>query len=509
MAKTVYILAAGPLAAKTDAALHLINALTRQGDRVGIFRPLVTDVSDPVARQLIAAATLDQTLDDAVGVTVDTWLAGPDKALSELIVALGTLSARYDAVVVVGSDFTSPIAPIAAAVNARIAANLDAPVLALLDATGPAAQCVLDELSHAHADVLASLTCPLAGDTDWDGIAADLAAPRLHVRTPLRFEYDVAQAARADKQTIVLPESGDDRVLRAAAITLERGTADIVLLGEPDQVRADAARLGVDLSRAHVASMSDEEALTRYATAYAELRKAKGVTLDQAKAKLADPSYWGTMMVKLGEADAMVSGATHTTANTIRPAFEVIKAKPDAGIVSGAFFMCMADQVWLFADPAVNPNPTPADLASIAISSAESAAAFGITPRVAMLSYSTGTSGKGPDVDMVVEATALVHERRPDLAVDGPMQFDAAVDPTVAALKMPGSPVAGQATVFIFPDLDAGNIAYKAVQRTSGATAVGPILQGLNKTVTDLSRGALVDDIVSTIVITAVQAQSS
>jgi len=505
MAKTVYILAAGPSPKKTGATLSIIDALVRQGNRVGIFRPLVADTSDPVAREIIAAAKLDQTPADAVGVTYDTLAQGIDKALATLIAQLGDLSARHDAVVVIGSDFTGALAPIEAALNARIAANLDSPVVALVGTAGPATQCLLDELEREHVDVLASVESA----TDWDALATQLEQPRQHVRTPLRFEYDVAQAARANKRTIVLPESDDDRIIQAAAITLQRGTANIVLLGEPDEVRARAERLGVDISAATIASMHDEEALTKYASAYAELRKAKGVTLEQAKAKLADPSYWGTMMIKLGEADAMVSGATHTTANTIRPSFEVIKAKPDAGIVSGAFFMCMADRVWLFADPAVNPNPTPEDLAGIAISSAESAAAFGVTPRVAMLSYSTGTSGKGPDVDMVIEATKLVHERRPDLAVDGPMQFDAAVDPTVAALKMPGSPVAGQATVFIFPDLDAGNITYKAVQRTSGATAVGPILQGLNKTVTDLSRGALVDDIVSTIAITAVQAQTS
>jgi len=223
---------------------------------------------------------------------------------------------------------------------------------------------------------------------------------------------------------------------------------------------------------------------------------------------MASGSYFGTMMVKLGDANAMVSGAAHTTADTIRPSFEVIKTKPGISVVSGAFFMCMPDQVLLFADCAVNPNPTPAQLADIAIASAESAAAFGIDPRIAMLSYSTGSSGAGPDVDAVIEATRNLKERRPDLVVDGPIQFDAAVDSETGQLKLPGSPVAGKATVFIFPDLESGNIAYKAVQRSSGAVAIGPILQGLNKTVTDLSRGATVEDIVSTIAITAVQAQA-
>ena len=339
-------------------------------------------------------------------------------------------------------------------------------------------------------------------------LVARLDQPRRPIRTQARFEYDIVQQAKSDLMTIVLPESGDPRVLQAAAICQQRGIAKLILLGEQSDIMTDAKDLSDDLTGVQIVSMHDPDRLERYATAYAELRQAKGITMEQAREKMLSGSYFGTMMVKLGDANAMVSGAIHTTADTIRPAFEVIKTRPGLSVVSGALFMCMPDQVLLFADCAVNPNPTPEQLADIAISSAESALAFGIEPRVAMLSYSTGSSGTGPDVDAVVAATRLLHERRPDLIADGPIQFDAAVDHDTGALKMPGSPVAGQATVFIFPDLESGNIAYKAVQRSSGAVAIGPILQGLNKTVTDLSRGATVEDIVSTIAITAVQAQA-
>jgi phosphate acetyltransferase len=237
------------------------------------------------------------------------------------------------------------------------------------------------------------------------------------------------------------------------------------------------------------------------------MRKHKGVTLDLARETMQDVSYFGTMLVYNGIVDGMVSGATHTTAHTVRPAFEIIKTKPDVSTVSSVFFMCLADKVLTYGDCAIVPDPTTEQLADIAISSARTADQFGIEPRVAMLSYSTGTSGTGADVEKVRAATELVRKREPDLLVEGPIQYDAAVDPTVAATKMPGSPVAGRATVLIFPDLNTGNNTYKAVQRSAGAIAIGPVLQGLNKPVNDLSRGALVEDIVNTVAITAIQAQ--
>ena len=268
-----------------------------------------------------------------------------------------------------------------------------------------------------------------------------------------------------------------------------------------------AAELGLDIAAARVASTSDPELLEKYSAEFARLRAKKGVTLEQAREKVTDVSYFGTMMVHMGDADGMVSGAAHTTAHTIVPSFQIIKTAPGVSVVSSIFLMAMKDRVWAFGDCAVNPNPTPEQLADIAVTSARTAAQFGVTPRVAMLSYSTGTSGSGPDVDAVVEATRLAREKAPELAIEGPIQFDAAVDAAVASKKLPGSDVAGKATVFVFPSLEAGNIGYKAVQRSSGAVAVGPVLQGLNKPVNDLSRGALVEDIVNTVALTAVQAQ--
>ena len=332
--------------------------------------------------------------------------------------------------------------------------------------------------------------------------------PRSETRTPTMFEYQIMQQARANRKRIVLPEATDDRILRAADVVLQRSVADLILLGDSPKISQRATELGLNLSAASIVNPNDPELIETFAAEYARLRAHKNVTLDQARAKLKDLSYFGTMMVHLDMADGMVSGAVNTTANTIRPSLEFIKTVPGVSVVSGSFLMCMSNRVLVYADCAVNPDPDPSQLADIAISSARTAADFGIEPRVAMLSYSTGDSGQGADVDKVREATRIVRERAPELLVEGPIQFDAAVDMVVAQKKMPGSEVAGRATVFIFPDLNTGNNTYKAVQRTSGAVAIGPVLQGLRRPVNDLSRGALVDDIVSTITITAIQAQS-
>ena len=329
------------------------------------------------------------------------------------------------------------------------------------------------------------------------------------ITTPLMFEFQLNEMARRHKRTIVLPEASDDRILEAASIVLRRGTAGIILLGDPTVVKQRATQLGFVLDGAEIVDPTDPELMDRFAAEYSRLRAHKGVTLDQAREKLKDLSYVGTMMVHTGMAHGMVSGAVNTTANTIRPSLEFIKTKPGVKVVSSSFLMCMPDRVDVYGDCAVNPDPTAEELAGIAISSAETARTFGIDPRVAMLSYSTGTSGSGAGVDKVAKATEIVRELEPGLKVAGPIQFDAAVDPTVGQKKMPGSEVAGRATVFIFPDLNTGNNTYKAVQRSAGAVAIGPVLQGLNKPVNDLSRGALVEDIVNTIAITAIQAQHS
>lgn len=324
--------------------------------------------------------------------------------------------------------------------------------------------------------------------------------------TPLMFENDLIDRARAERRHLVLPEGTDERILRATETLLRRGVADLTLLGDPDEINRRARELGVEIGAARLVDPATSELRDGFAERYAELRKKRGVSLDLAYDVVRDVNYFGTLMVAEGLADGMVSGANHTTAATIRPAFEIIKTVPGVSVASSVFFMLLADRVLVYGDCAVNPDPDAAQLADIALSSADTAAAFGIAPRVAMLSYSTGSSGAGADVEKVAAATALVRERRPDLPVEGPIQYDAAVDPAVAATKLPGSDVAGQATVLIFPDLNTGNNTYKAVQRSAGAVAVGPVMQGLRRPVNDLSRGATVKDIVNTVAITAIQA---
>ena len=342
---------------------------------------------------------------------------------------------------------------------------------------------------------------------DTADLLAQLAISIPSVVTPQMFTYQLLDRARSDRKRIVLPEGEDDRILKAAGRLLQRGVADLTILGEEAQVRSRAAELGVDLSAAAVLNTRTSELCDKFAEQYAELRKHKGVTVEQAREIIHDVSYFGTMLVHNGMVDGMVSGVTHTTAHTVRPAFEIIKTLPDVSTVSSIFLMCLADRVLAYGDCAIVPDPTSEQLADIAISSARTAAQFGIDPRVAMLSYSTGTSGTGVDVDKVRTATELVRAREPGLLVEGPIQYDAAVEPSVAKTKMPDSEVAGRATVLIFPDLNTGNNTYKAVQRSAGAIAIGPVLQGLNKPVNDLSRGALVEDIVNTVAITAIQAQ--
>ena len=478
-----------------------------------------------------AAALATDDLARVLGVTTVDALAGTTATDAALHPA-SALPAAVESVRAVGED--ALIAPAREASNRafdhvawnlNLAASTRAGVVLAFDAEGASAELLTEEIAAARlraeaaaASVVAViltggtpslevdvpvLTLPLGEDA-----AATLrAAATPTAVTPLAFQADLIERARADRKRIVLPEPDDDRVLQAAAQVLAAGIADITFVGDADYVAKRAGELGLDLSAAQVVSVNDPAYLERYAEEFARLRAKKGVTLEQARKKVTDVSYFGTMMVHMGDADGMVSGAAHTTAHTIVPSFQIIKTAPGVSVVSSIFLMAMKDRVWAFGDCAVNPNPTSEQLADIAVTSARTAAQFGVTPRVAMLSYSTGTSGAGPDVDVVVEATRLAREKAPELAIEGPIQFDAAVDEAVAATKLPGSEVAGKATVFVFPSLEAGNIGYKAVQRSSGALAVGPVLQGLNKPVNDLSRGALVEDIVNTVALTAVQAQ--
>lgn len=329
------------------------------------------------------------------------------------------------------------------------------------------------------------------------------------VLTPRMFQYNLLKKAKEVRKHIVLPEGNDDRILIAASQLQKTDVVKLTILGKKVNIEASVKRLNIpfDFDKTIIINPIESEYFSDFSNTLYELRKHKGLSPAMAEDLMADVSYFGTMMVYKGLADGMVSGAAHTTQHTIKPALQFVKTKPGFSVVSSIFFMCLEDRVSVFGDCAINPNPTAEELAEIAISSADSSIAFGIDPKIAMLSYSSGASGKGEDVDTVRRATEIVKEKRPDLKVEGPIQYDAAVDPSVGKKKLPNSEVAGQANVLIFPDLNTGNNTYKAVQRETGALAIGPMLQGLNKPVNDLSRGCTVDDIFNTVILTAIQAQ--
>ncbi|UUO01606.1 phosphate acetyltransferase [Mycolicibacterium novocastrense] len=670
---------------KSTIALGILHRLTATVAKVGVFRPITRlgEDRDYILELLLKYTTVGLSYDDCVGVGYEQLHQDPESALAEIVDRYHRVADQCDAVLIVGSDYTDVATPSELSTNARIAANLGAPVVlavkakdrspadvanivdicldeitaqhaytaavvanrcdpaqltAVLDAlegfdlkcyalpeepllvaasvaelqqavegelisgdpvllsreamdlmvAGMTAERVLERLSEGVAVIAAgdrsdvvlalasahaaegfpSLSCIIlngglelhpsiaalvAGlglrlpiiatrfrtfetasrvasargrvtatslrkiDTaialmethvDVADLLDQLAIPIPQVVTPQMFTYKLLEWARSDRKRIVLPEGDDDRILTAAGRLLHRGVADLTILGEESQIRARAAELGIDLTDAAVLDPQTSDLCDKFAEQYAEMRKHKGVAVEQAREIIHDVSYFGTMLVHNDMVDGMVSGARHTTAHTVRPAFEIIRTLPDVSTVSSIFLMCLADRVLAYGDCAIVPDPTAEQLADIAISSARTAASFDIEPRVAMLSYSTGASGSGADVEKVRQATELVIQREPDLLVDGPIQYDAAVDASVAKSKMPDSKVAGRATVLIFPDLNTGNNTYKAVQRSAGAIAIGPVLQGLKKPVNDLSRGALVEDIVNTVAITAIQAQT-
>ena len=368
---------------------------------------------------------------------------------------------------------------------------------------------VAAERAQARIAQLGATVAGVAENVDKHTLAHALETDVEPIMSAAVFEHWLLTRAKADRKHIVLPEGEDDRILQAAHQLLAQDVADITILGVADDILRRADSLGLNLAGVNIIDHLNSDLLEEFAADFAELRKSKGITLDEARETMKDISYFATMMVHKGLADGMVSGAANTTAHTIKPSFQIIKTVPGASVVSSIFLMVMRDRLWAFGDCAVNPNPTAEQIGEIAAVSAKTAAQFGIDPKVAILSYSTGTSGSGPDVDRAVEATAKARELDSSLAVDGPLQFDAACDPGVGKKKAPDSPVAGEANVFIFPDLEAGNAGYKIAQRTADALAVGPILQGLNKPVNDLSRGATVPDIVNTVAITAIQAQGA
>jgi phosphate acetyltransferase len=388
------------------------------------------------------------------------------------------------------------------------------PILAVETETFETVANINNVRSYITADNSTKIALSLklySAHVDADAFENRFAAIERRGISPQMFLYSMAQRAKSDKKHIVLPEGNDPRILKAAEHLLDQNVVDLTLIGDEAELKGMISDLGLNLNieKINIVQPEIHPKFEEYAKTYFELRKHKGITLDYAFDSMKDVSFFGTMMVYKNDADGMVSGAAHSTAHTIRPAFQFIKTKPEFSVVSSVFFMALEDRVLVYGDCAVVPRPTAEELAEIAIASAETGKTFGIDPKIAMLSYSSGESGTGEEVDRVRKATKLAQELRPDLLIEGPIQYDAAVDMGVGQNKMPGSQVAGRATVLIFPDLNTGNNTYKAVQRETGAIAVGPVLQGLNKPVNDLSRGCTVDDIFNTVVITAIQAQNS
>jgi phosphate acetyltransferase len=486
---------------------------------------------------VLAALTVDEVV-TALGATllagagapmqreVEAYLAGsgylqtmlPRLVNGTLLVASGD---RADLAVAMGAATMSPGLPTPSGIVLTCGITLDASTLALLEPSGiPVAAVELDTYAALHVlesvrgeirpgsrRKIAAALGEFATCVDVEELTGRIMLTRSEVVTPLMFSAGLLERARTDRRSIVLPEADDDRVLRAAEELVHRGAASLTLLGDPVVVAARIDKLGLNLAGTTVIDPMTSPLRHEFAAAYASLRAHKGVTADAAWDQLGDSTYFATMLVHTGRVDGMVSGATHTTAQTIRPALQIMKTASRPSRVSSAFFMCLPHRVLVFADCAVNPDPTAEQLAQIAIRTAETAAAFGIDPVVALVSYSTGESGSGAGVEKVRAATTLVAQLRPDLPLVGPIQYDAAIDPSVAASKLPGNTVAGHANVIIFPDLNTGNSTYKAVQRSSNAIAIGPVLQGLPRAVNDLSRGCTVDDIVNTVAITAIQAQ--
>ncbi|BDR52924.1 phosphate acetyltransferase [Bombiscardovia nodaiensis] len=541
-------------------AYGLAKALSSR-QQTAVFRPIACK-KETLTDTLLEACGSSLNRQDVIASCPCKARNDSQQARADAVAAYGELVGAHapEAVLIVGSDRTPVADPARLFLDADIAADLRAPVFLAVCTIERSAQQVFESVESCRRIVQAAGSV-LAGvfitgceeeqkadlsaafkdydqpawmlsrtdfDTDpsatqsheqaltafqaaapADEVIAALNSCKPTVTTPVAFQNDLLERAKAGQKTIVLPEGEEDRILKAADYLLARNIVKLIIVGERSSIEARGKELGLEhLGQASFQAMNDEAVLAPMVDKLCQLRAKKGMTPEQARQQLQDPSYFGTMLVVLGKADGLVSGSVNSTANTVRPALQVIKTKPDASLVSGAFLMCFKDHVAIFADCAINLNPNAEQLADIAIQSAQTARSFGIDPKVGMLSYSTLGSGKGPDVDLVEEATKIVRQKAPELPVVGSIQFDAAWSPTVAAAKAKGNPVAGHVNVFVFPSLAAGNIGYKAVQRSSGALAIGPVLQGLNKPVNDLSRGALVQDIINTVALTAVEAQN-
>ena len=546
----VTIISADCAQSRNVVALGVTKALSNHYSTT-VFRPSAKH-DDAFTSELIAASNTKPTLEQVIAACPCAIRKNKDTLRGDIVAHYNELISATNAqgCVIVASDSTSVFDPDLFRFDASVAADLASPVFLSVCAEGRDSKQILQTIEAQSVSISKEYTKVFGvfvtdckedlakelkedyaqsnnGTPLWtlpsiseaesnkfsdyvanEEIISALQQPFAAPTTPYAFQYSLLGKAKANKKTIVLPEGEEDRILKAADYLLERDIVNLIIVGERESILARAQELGLkSLSKASFQSMSDEEILSKMISKLCELRAKKGMTEDQAREQLKDASYFGTMLVVLGLADGLVSGSVNSTANTVRPALQVIKTKPGSKLVSGAFIMCFKDHVAVFADCAINLNPDAEQLADIALQSAQTAKAFGLDPKVGMLSYSTLGSGKGADVDLVEEATRLVKEKDPDLKVVGSIQFDAAWSETVAASKAKGNDIAGHVNVFVFPDLCAGNIGYKAVQRSSGALAVGPILQGLNKPVNDLSRGALVQDIINTVALTALEAQ--
>jgi|LQAB01.1.fsa_nt_gi phosphate acetyltransferase len=550
MSKSFFITALGQVSSKHNAAVAVLNLARKKSPQAAYFKPIAKSPDDEELQTTLSGAALPGTPADYYALTFEETIkllnhGKVGSVLDAVLQKYNQLAAKFSPLIIEGLDMV-PTAGALAKLDATIAANLGSPVILLTEEDECGCGCGLAVAALAvsayksrFAEIFAlaiisknpskipletNPTSPLAGAKIWPVASAGDIVSHLEKNcesicqytpkalTPKRFEFMLIEKAKTKKQHIVLPEGTDERILRAADDILEKDFADLTILGDPDAISKQAKDIGLKnlLTKAQLINNKNSSLLPELTHEFFELRKTKGITEEKAAAQMLNRNFFGTMMVKLKKADGMVSGADGTTADTIRPALMIIKTKPGCSIASSVFLMCLADRVWVFGDCAINTNPNPQQLAEIAIISAQTAQAFGVTPKVAMLSYSSGTSGTGPDVDAITEATKLAQESAakvfPGLPIDGPLQFDAAVDPRTGKSKMPASSVAGQATVMIFPSLSAGNIGYKAVQRTANAVAIGPVIQGLNAPVNDLSRGTLVTDIINTVAITALQA---
>ena len=481
----------------------IAKSLESQGKRVAIFVPHADcagkKLADCEALKLIAAGRKD-TLLAKLAERVETAGKDADIVIVQPMAADGMMRMAYDINIALAHDIDAAVIPAVCAdgkTDAEVADAVDLTVK-LFAQEGLNISIVASPCSDAAAALIRAKGIEVVKPDDAK-LAADKIVSSSTRVTPNKFLKSLHAKARANKRTIVMPEGNVDRIIKAAQELREKDLVNLVLLGDEADIKAKAAEIGATIDASiKIVNPKTAANLDDYANTLYELRKASDL--------MQDKTFYGTMMVYKGEADGMVSGATTSTAETIRPALQFVKTKPGIKTVSGVFLMSLADRVYVYGDCAVIPNPTPDQLCDVAVASAATAKAFGIDPKIAMLSYSTGTSGSGPDVDAVREATAKAKEAAPELAIEGPIQYDAAVDPSVAKTKLAGSPVAGKANVFVFPGLNAGNIGYKAVQRSANAIAIGPLLQGLKKPVNDLSRGATVADIVNTVIVTAIQA---